>query len=206
MGIPSFSPMYDDKWSLQIVGPILEGFTVEEVMHRVLARPFWPLQMSAMRAKISFTDLGMPGYETSIVRDGLRIQWCPVHHPGGCVAYRIDEPATGQSFVFATDIEWSESSPKEQNAFVHLCREPTPVQMLMFDGQYDPDDRRPFRGWGHSTWQDAAEVARRTDIAKLLVIHHSPLKDDRALSNAERELQKVLPTAKFARQGQVLEL
>lgn len=202
MGIPSFSQLYDPAWSLKILGPRLNGFAIEEVMHRVLAKPFWPLQMDAMRASTRFADLGDPGFEQPFAAGSMIIRWCPVHHPGGCVAYRVDEPATGASLVFATDIEWGVSTVAEKEAFIAFCRDPKPAQVLLFDGQYPPGSYEKYRTWGHSTWQDGVEVARHAGIPRLLVIHHWPSLDDAALRRNETDLRQAMPRARLARQGQ----
>jgi len=206
MGIPSFSPLYDTGCNLQFVGPRLEGYSVEEVMHRLLAKPFWPLQMDTMRATVRFDDLDAVGYNQGFMNGALKIRWTRVHHPGGCVAYRIEDTATHTSLVFATDIEWPDSTPEEKTAFLRLCREPRPVDLLLFDGQFTAETAPKYRSWGHSTWKDGVAVARETGAHKLTVIHHSPYRDDTDLDRTEAELNAEMPEAHLAIQGQTLEL
>lgn len=206
IGLPAFSPLYDPSWTLKINGPRIEGFSVEEVMHRILAKPFWPLQMDAMRATVQFADLDAPGAESTRSVGGLRVRWCPIHHPGGGVAYRLDEPATGASMVFATDIEWHESSGTERADFLRLCTVPRPADVLFFDGQFSPEASIKYRGWGHSTWKEAVEVAAAAGTRRLYIIHHSPERSDISLHAIECEAQKMLPSARLGRQGQVIEI
>jgi hypothetical protein len=85
-------------------------------------------------------------------------------HPDGCLAYRIDEPATGACLVVATDVEWAAMTPRAQDAFAAFARG---ADLLAFDAQYRPDEYAAHRGWGHSTWADAAEAARSCGAAKL---------------------------------------
>ena len=206
IGLPAFSPLYDSTWTLKINGPRLEGFSVGEVMHRILARPFWPLQMEAMRAEVQFSDLENPGPDSQRLVGGMQVRWCPIHHPGGCVAYRIDEPATGASMVFATDIEWHESTGLERADFIRLCTVPKPADVLLFDGQFSPETSGKYRGWGHSSWKEAVEVATTAGIRRLFIIHHSPERNDISLHAIEGEAQKMLATARLGRQGHTIEI
>lgn len=206
MGIPSFSPLYDAGWSLQFIGPRLDGFPVEDVMHRLLAKPFWPLQMSSMQATVAFAELGTPGCEQDFTCGTLRITWTLVHHPGGCVAYRIDDTATHSAMVFATDIEWGESTDAEKNAFLTLCSKPAPAQLLLFDGQFTPSTIAKYRSWGHSTWLDGVQIAGQAGIHSLAIIHHSPYRNDTELAATEAEIKARMPGAHLARQGHLFEL
>ena len=74
------------------------------------------------------------------------------------------------------------------------------------DGQYDRARYESHIGWGHSAWEDCAEVARRAGVERLLVTHHDPAHNDLELARRERLLKRVLPTAAFAREGMTLAL
>jgi ribonuclease BN (tRNA processing enzyme) len=137
---------------------------------------------------------------------GLRISWCPLHHPGGCTAYRVDEPSTGASAVVATDVEWGPAGPAERRAFLDLCARPAPPRLLLFDGQFSRAESARFAGWGHSAWEDAVDAARETGAERLLVIHHGPRRDDGALAAMECEARAALPETRFARGGMEVEL
>jgi ribonuclease BN (tRNA processing enzyme) len=200
-GFPWLSLIYNPEWSIRIVGPRLQGHTAEEVIHSILARPLWPLQVDALQASISF-DAWPEEPGEPLAYAGLEIRWCPQHHAGsGSVAYRIDEPATGSSLVMATDIEWQEASDIEKAQFVELCRTPRPADVMLFDGHFLPDEYEQFRGWGHSTWQDAVEAGDAAGVGNILIIHHAPGHDDKQLNELEAEIQKEYPNATLARQG-----
>lgn len=206
IGLPAFAPLYDAAWRLNIQGPRLDGFGVADVLTRILDRPFWPQQIKSLHADIHFTDLEDAPPTPGRPVGGLRVRWLPVHHPGGCVAYRIDEPHTGAALVFATDLEWQASSKSEQARFLEFCATPHPADLLLFDGQFSPQNSARHRGWGHSSWKDAVEVAGAAGVRRLCVIHHAPEKDDRALQAVEREVVTLCPNARLGRQGQQIEL
>ena len=198
-GFPVLPLIYDPEASLDIFGPPSGGLEVESVFSDMMARPFWPLQIHMLEARLSFTTLrACPAKGHPF--GSLVIRWCPVHHPCGCMAYRIDEPATGESVVVATDIEWQASDSAEKAAFLRFCTIPTPVKLLLFDGHFTPEQISHKKGWGHSTWAEGVDIVQRTGIEKLLITHHAPEHDDRMLADIETTLQQHLPDAALARQ------
>jgi len=201
VGLPSFLLLYRKGFTVHVASPRREGRKAEEVLPQVMAQPYWPVQMDDVLADIHFVDWKDAASPKPFSFNGLEVSWCPVHHPGGCTAYRIDEPATGRSFVFATDVEWPLATPEEKDAFRRLCREPGSPDLLIMDGQFGRANYERFKGWGHSTWEDVVEVAREVGARRLLVGHHSPDRDDESLRKMEQVVTAAMPGASLARGG-----
>jgi ribonuclease BN (tRNA processing enzyme) len=204
VGLPSLGLIYRPEWAIEMAAPPHGELRLDQIMPRIIARPFWPVQMEDLESRIHFTELAPGGAE--MLRGDLRIRWCPVPHPGGCTAYRIDEPASGCGILVATDVEWAAASAEEKDRFLALCREPFPATLLLFDGQYTPEDAASHRGWGHSAWTEAADVADEAGVDALLVIHHDPSRDDDALDGIDAELRCRMPSARLARGGEEVAL
>lgn len=200
MGWPSFPLLYQPGVTLHVAVPRRFGGRkkARHILSQLMHQPFWPVQIDRVKATLRFLEV--PRHYGR-----LDIRWCPVHHPGGCAAYRLDEPTTGHSMVFATDVEWGRASDRERRQFLRLCREPSPCRLLLFDGQYARRNYSAVTGWGHSTWEDAVEVARATGARRLLVIHHAPDRDDGQLACVEHRLAAALPGARLARGGRQVE-
>lgn len=200
-GLPSFPLLYRRNWTLEVAAPLREKVKPEEVVRRLLAKPFWPVQLEKLRARLRFVTLSEDARGEAYEFGGLCVRWCPLCHPEGCHAYRIDEPATGAAFVFATDVEWAASTVAQQDALLALCAEPTPATWLAFDGQFTPSNYPRHRGWGHSTWADAVEVAHQTGVGRLLLTHHAPENNDQKLDAIARALAAAHPNAQLATDG-----
>lgn len=203
-GLPTLCVLYMEGWHVDVTGPRLNDFTVSDAVPRVFSSPLWPFEASEVPATLAMGDLPAPPDEAAVHVHGLRINWCKLHHPGDSVAYRVEDLSTGVAMVFATDVEWALSTDEERNAFFRLCREPSPPSLLVFDGHFASSDYENYRGWGHSTWRDAVEVARQAHAGKLLVTHHAPSHDDTKLTAMEAELEAAMPGARLARQGMEL--
>lgn len=200
-GLPSFSPLYDGNWRLIAAAPVMNNQTVDQVLERLFAEPFWPLQVDTLPARVEFITLPGEISKSPFQYGGLEINWTSLHHPGGATAYRIDEPKTGNSFIFATDVEWEESTPEEKEVFISICTNPVPADLLVFDGQYCGINYKKYRGWGHTAWQAAVEVSRLVKAGRLLITHHDPDNDDKKLKEIENQLKKERPESALARDG-----
>ena len=145
---------------------ILPRGDLQAVLARAFAPPTWPLALPP-------SDFAVP--EPPVDIGDLQVRWQAVAHPDGCVAYRVDEPATGASVVVATDVEWAAMSPPAQDAFAAFARG---ADLLVFDSHYLPAEYAAHKGWGHSAWTDAVEAARRFGVQKLWLMHHPPDRTD----------------------------
>lgn len=205
VGLPSLGLIYSPDWAVEIAAPAHDDVVVEATMSRVMDKPFWPLQVEDLKSRIRFMALDRAP-DAPLRYGGLDIRWCPLHHPGGCSAYRVDEPATGASVVLATDVEWGSATDTERQALVHLCGWPKPADVLVMDAQYTPEEVDRFKGWGHSTWREAVAVAASAGIARLLLTHHDPRRNDEALDALREVVRATLPTADLARERMVVDL
>ena len=203
VGLPSFVPFYNPGWHVTFASPQREGVSAEDAVARLTEKPFWPVAFRAQQRFLALPD--DPG-ATPLRHGALAVRWCAVHHRSGCHAYRIDEPDTGASVVFATDLEWSASDSRERDALLSLCRSPRPADVLIMDGQFDETEATRFAGWGHSAWQDAVQVAGAAGVGRLVVTHHAPENDDAALDRRGLALQKAGTRACLAFEGMEIEI
>ncbi|MEO6845216.1 MAG: MBL fold metallo-hydrolase, partial [Ginsengibacter sp.] len=75
------------------------------------------------------------------------------------------------------------------------------ADLLVHDGQYTPEEYKKFKGWGHSTWEQAIEVAIQAKVKKLIITHHDPDHNDEFLDEVERKCKKMFPQSMLAREG-----
>ena len=122
-------------------------------------------------------------------------------HPGGCLAYRLDDTDSGKSLVFATDIEWRNRTDAQETAFKTLCREPRPADVLIMDAHFAETDIERFAGWGHTCWEDGLSIAESLGFQQVLLGHHAPAADDKTLHTLELQVKKRMFGAALARAG-----
>lgn len=206
VGLPSLGLIYGEGWDIRIAAPPHNDLDVETMLNRIMDKPFWPLQLSDLHARIRFDLLDGSSSAAPLIWGGLELRWCPLRHPGGCTAYRIDEVATGHSLVVATDVEWAASSAEEKVMLLNLCQHPRPVDLLLMDAQYEPAEYEAHRGWGHSTWADVLELAASVGASQVRLIHHDPRKNDEVLDRLNAMITTLRPTASLARANEEIDL
>ena len=193
---------YQQDWSFRFVGPTLAEGGVREAVTQLLGPPYWPVPWDWMGAQFEFTEMS----PSEIELGDLRIRACPVPHPGGCRAFRVDDTADGSSLVFATDMEWQKRADAHEKGFLALCRVPCPTDLLIIDAHFGRADEDAFAGWGHTCWEDGLAIAASTGIERVLLGHHAPEADDEVLRARERQMKQHMPGAALARAGQWLEI
>jgi len=196
MGLPAFKPLYDARNRFTFHGVGYGGESLQATLERFLCPPWFPLPLNDTPAEKSYVDLdGRP-----VALGGLQITYCRLNHPQGVTAYRL-QGAT-HSLLFATDCERGE---RECDArFADLA---AGVDILVHDSQYttrEYNDR--CRGWGHSTWRQAVDAAKRSAAGRLILFHHDPDRSDDELQVIVRRASEMFPAVEAAIESMTLEL
>jgi len=191
-GFPFFAPCFNKD---QIIGIMMMGIerkckNLKEIFSLQLQADYFPVQLDALGAQFQFFNMG--NKETFY---GVTAIAAPQHHsfPGGSYGLRIEDDS--QVLVICTDVEHINATDE---TIVELARN---ADLLIHDGQYTDEEYITHRGWGHSTWRQAVEVAKRANVKKLIITHHDPDHDDDMLDSMERECQKEFPNSVFAKEG-----
>jgi ribonuclease BN (tRNA processing enzyme) len=121
------------------------------------------------------------------------------------LAYRVDYE--GASVVYATDTEHSDDGELDER-LVELAHD---ADVFIYDSMYTPEeydgraDGRSRIGWGHSTFEVGAAIAKAAGVKQYVLFHHDPEQDDAEVRVKEQRAQALFPNAIAAREGLVLE-
>ncbi len=199
-GLPFFAPLYAPTTELTVYGQETSTATLQGALSQQMTSPVFPVELRDVPAAISMCPL----------RDGSRVQVGPMeirarklNHPGGVLGYRIQ--CGGHVVVYATDTEHYD------------CVDPvlrdlaSDADVLIYDAQYTPEEYRgevgPARvGWGHSTFEAGARLAEAAGVRRLVLFHHDPTRDDRAVASLEQRAHARFAGTLAARESLVLEL
>lgn len=198
-GFPFFAPAYDPEMTINLLamGGVRKLKHLQDIFATQMQETYFPVSMNEMGASFEFvlmenhTQTFMPPDQVPVCVTAVKH-----HHPGGAYSYRYDR--AGRSFMFSTDIEHGD---KIDDNIVRLAQG---VDLLIHDGQYSNHQLSLKRGWGHSSYEQAAEVAIRANVKQLVVTHHDPDHDDDYLRSAEKSCQDIFPETTFAREGLIV--
>lgn len=196
-GFPFFKPAYDPKrhFTLAICGKEGNLRNLEHIFAVQMQEEYFPVPLDKMGASFTFLQ---PDERKLITRNNVSVFATQIQHPGDSYGYRIG--AEDKILAYCTDVEHINGI--EQNV-VDLARD---ADVLVHDAQYTEEELVTRKGWGHSTWNQAVEVAKRANVKKLVLFHHDPEHDDNFLIAEEKKCRKVFPNSVFAREGMEIEL
>ena len=192
-GLQFFTPVYVPGHRVEIAsGP--NGVMPHDAAIRSLFRaPFFPVDFDDLGGTVTTREL-RPNDTFEI--GGIKVTMAKLNHPDPVYGYRLEH--AGQSIVYATDTE-------------HFsCVDPTlkklaaGADILIYDSQYTPEEYPSKVGWGHSTWQAGAELARASGVPQLVMFHHDPGRTDAQLAALEAQAAAALPGTVAAREGMIL--
>ncbi len=199
-GFPFFSPIFNEKYSITLIGETKPNHTLEQSLATQLMFPYFPLSLKELDAKISFHEITN---NDRIKMGSVTIKTAPLNHPGGCIGYRIEYG--GKSFVYATDTEHS------SHMDTSLLKLSSGADVLVYDCNYTDDEYsgkagHPKTGWGHSTWVQGIKVATAARVKKFILFHHDPSHDDEFVNKLEKQAQKEFKESYAAFEGMEINL
>jgi len=181
-GLSMCAPMWRGDISLRIIGP----GDVAQAISEAISPPWFPVPIASM--KVEF----VPAPESFNLGE-IAVKTFPLNHPQHGLGYRFQ--LDGSSIVVATDHEGG--SP--ENAELIAASENASI--LVHDAQYLPTEIEARRGWGHSTWEQAADNATRAGVGRLLTASHDPTRSDLAVDQQTEAAKGMFPATEGARTG-----
>jgi ribonuclease BN (tRNA processing enzyme) len=167
---------------------------VKQVLETIIAPPYFPVQLAGVPARTRFVTAGGRSRRVG----DLKIDCLPLRHPNGSLSYRLEHGR--RRIVFATDHEHGDVRTDRS-----LIRFSEGADYLIYDATYIPGEYESLRrGWGHSTWYAAVQVARAAGVKTLILFHHHPEHSDRDLRKILRVARKELPSTELAKEGMEL--
>ncbi|ACY16726.1 MBL fold metallo-hydrolase [Haliangium ochraceum] len=213
-GLPFFSPLYKRGNTLHLFARQRDDTHLRAVFESQTEEPYFPVPMASLKADIRFHEL-IEGQSFDIGK--ARISCTRLNHPWIAIAYRID--ADGASVVYASDtapfrdillehefiakppVVGGPLSPADasklasmREALVGLCQG---ADVLIYDTQFTQAEYRSRPHWGHSTPDDALEIAFAAKVKTLVLYHHAPERTDDEQDAILRECRVKLAGAPF---------
>lgn len=228
IGLPFFKPIYMSDATLRLWGPANNRFgSLEGAIDGLLQPPFFPISLAEMSSLKQFFDMSevhrvyfLRGQDVPLrlrsghPRDRARVPrpeevevevrcMRGYNHPkSGVLIYRIEHD--GRAVVFATDTEGFAHGDRRLIDFARGA------DVLIHDAMYTDEQytRGPWppQGYGHSTVEMAAEVAREAGVGQLVLFHHDPTSDDDHLDEVVALGRALFPDCQGAREGLVLKI
>ncbi|MBD8893441.1 MBL fold metallo-hydrolase [Roseibium litorale] len=194
-GLPFFKPAYDDRFEVTAwAGHFEDETSLVDIVSRIMSPPIFPVAAKTLKA-VDFRTF--QAGDVLPREDGLKISTVRLNHPGGACGYRFD--FQGKSICIITDHEHGVPEIDENvQAFVEGA------DIMIYDAMFTDDEYPVYKGWGHSTWQKAMELARKANVRVPVIFHHDPRRSDDALDEIAIAVNDAHPGALVASEGMIL--
>lgn len=196
-GFPFFKPAYDPRRKLTLAIPGKRGASrsLKDIFAVQMQNDFFPVPLGKMGADIHFWEPESTEYMSPF---GVTLSAVRHPHPGHACTYRVAEG--GKVLVYCTDVEHGEGIDP---GVVAISRD---ADLLIHEAQYTPEELPGKKGWGHSSWVQAVEVAEQAGVKRLALFHHDPDHNDDFILGIEKKCQERFRESFAAREGTEIEL
>ncbi len=226
LGFPFFAPIFQHSTRLNIYGPVTcEEDSLEAVLGGQLSYRYFPIRQVELAANIDYINLKEGSFDLG---DGIQLTTKYLNHPLLCLGFRFEyegkicctaydtEPFQN---LFITDphdpafdaIMAHEGEAAARDEKLRLEEFFAGADLLIHDAQFTQQEYDASkRGWGHSPLEYAIKSAMRSQVKRLALFHHDPMRTDAqldALAEMHFDSQESDSTEVFfAREGMQVEL
>jgi phosphoribosyl 1,2-cyclic phosphodiesterase len=187
-GLPFFGPIFYKTNAVRIWGPKQGEVDLEVILRQQMHPVVFPVPLDALAAELKVQHVEEGDFQV----DGFAVQAMRLRHPGHTLGYRLTPIGGGASMAYVTD---NELGPGGDYAVRRTWRQDllgflSGVDVMIHDAMYAPEAMDHHRGWGHSSYIEAVELAAEAKVKRLVLFHHRPDHDDTAMDAVVARSQK----------------
>ena len=174
--------------------PAQDGLSGHDLLAQSMSPPAFPITPSGLMGAWSFHAIE-PG---ELQVEGLTVTAAEVRHKGGrTFGYRISDGSV--------DVAYLPDHVARGEVTEGLVSLVSGADVLLHDAQFIESERTFADTYGHSTVEDAVDLAIQLNVRRLVLFHHGPARTDDKLDAIAQGLRAPLPVL-MARESQVLEV
>lgn len=179
-GLPYFKPFFAAGNAVRIWGSKQGTTSLDAILHLQMDPAVFPIPLTAVAATLTVQEVRAGGEFTV---GPFRARAMQLRHPGTTLAYRLEPSVGGNSMAYVTDNELGPGGTYDTPSTWRrdLVQFLKGVDLLIHDAMYTPAELETHRGWGHSSYEEAVELAADAGVKRLVMFHHEPEHDDGAL-------------------------
>lgn len=203
LGLPFFAPHFLKGYKINYYSVQPEA---EQIIKNLFTRPTFPVTFESLAAEIHFHQL--KPYEKNMI-NGFSVTPYMLDHPDLCFGFRIEK--NNKIYAHSVDNEIIRKTRAELGLDAGLY---DGADLLYIDAQYEEEDMKIKKGWGHGTCHRGFEICAQFNLKQVLFAHHDPafsIQDSRdQKAKAEEIYKQKYPHLNlnwdFAYEGQVVKI
>lgn len=186
-GYPFFDPIYQPDRDIHVYISVQSGRKLLSTLFSQMDGTHFPVRAEDLPSNHfpKFKGIESELYE----REGIQVVKQPLNHPGGGVAYRINENGASCAYVTDNELEPPKKLTTRYDQWVNYLHG---VDVLIHDAQYTEDDMPHKHGWGYSLISQVRQLATDAEVGTLVMFHRDPERSDSELDEIQIENEKYL--------------
>jgi phosphoribosyl 1,2-cyclic phosphodiesterase len=192
LGLPFFAPIWEEGFVFNIYSGTAQPYGgIRRCIEQVFQPPFFPVPFEKIPSTVYYHD-----FKVGTVlhpRPMVFMRTVELDHPNGACGYRFEH--RGKNIVYLSD---TVHSPELENVFRQFAQG---ADALIYDAAFTPEEYQEKPTWGHSTWVEAARLAKAAEVKTLYLYHHAPWHTDEQLLEIEHKTRALFPETVLAYDG-----
>ncbi len=186
-GYPFFAPIYQTDRNINVYISMESGRKLFNTLFRQMDGTHFPVKVEDLPSNNipKFKGIESEMYE----REGIKVAKQALNHPGGGVAYMINENGVTCAYVTDNELDPPYTQSTNYDQWVNYLHG---VDVLIHDAQYVEEDMPHKHGWGHSLISQVRQLASDAEVGTLVMFHHDPDRSDSELDEIQIENEKFL--------------
>ncbi|MEK7721894.1 MAG: response regulator [Elusimicrobiota bacterium] len=191
-GFPFFTPLYNPHNTFTVYSVRGARNSLRSTFSDSMALDYFPVPLSSLASKLNFVEL-----QGAVDIGVAKVSFHHLNHPGVCIGFRIE--AQGKVITYLSDHEGfarlggdSEMARRQDAAVLSFAQGSA---LLIKEAQYTEKEYATRKGWGHSTYDDAAAFAAAAGVKRLALFHHDPDHTDEIMNANVKHCQALLGAA-----------
>ncbi|WP_216907167.1 MBL fold metallo-hydrolase [Synechococcus sp. CCY 0621] len=179
-GFPFFAPFFAPGHAWDVYGPSGLSGSLRSVLSGQMQHAYFPVTLDQFAAAIHYHDLG----EGTFRIGDVTVTTHYLNHPALTLAYRLQ--ADGATVVYCCDhephaAELASGIGPLSGQDLHYAEFIEGADLVIHDAQYTALEFPAKLGWGHSSVEYAVRLCEEAGVARLVLTHHDPLRNDAAI-------------------------
>ncbi len=181
IGLPHFLPLWSPNHEVVLRCGNATREQLQALVTTILAPPlFVSMPMLDETLVIEPCESGVP----MSIGEGCVVHRFEARHNGGAAIFRVDD-TQGAAIAFAPDNELSYASTDVEvlewrAGIVQQLRD---IPVLLHDATYHDREVPRYVGWGHSSAEEATQLAIECNAQRLVLFHHHPDRTDNEIDD-----------------------
>jgi phosphoribosyl 1,2-cyclic phosphodiesterase len=188
LGFPFFKLLYVHGAHVDLYGCSFSRESIRDLLATTMNPPNFPVRFADVAAAVSTHDVGTDPFSI----DSVSVQPVRLSHPNQGLGYAFTE--NGRRFVYLTDNELGFRHPGglDYNDYREFVRG---ADLLIHDAELHAEEYRERRGWGHSTYAEAVQLALDAGVTRLGLFHHNQDRTDADITNIVADCRRMIEAA-----------